>query len=115
MKLTPVKSIPQGRGSGQTALFDRVFPTPVQRTIAQNPGQPFRVGGILFTAKQVSALAAKARKEGYALVSRQIHEPEQNDWELYGNAEPKNQADRRVVFITFTPALLNKKKGKQNE
>lgn len=115
MKLTPVKSLPQGRGGNQVALFDRVFPTPVRRKLALTPGQAFRVDDVLFTFSQVSTLTSKARREGYTIMSRAIHNPAQNDWELFDNATPKNQADRRVVFITFTPAMLNKKKGKQND
>lgn len=110
MRLTPVNEIPKGCTISENSMFARVFPREARRKLALTPGQAFRVDDVLFTFSQVSTLVSKARREGYTIMSRAIHNPAQNDWELFDNATPKDQTDRRVVFITFTPAMLNKKK-----
>ena len=111
MKLTPVNEIPKGCTISENSMFARVFPREARRKLALTPGQAFRVDGALFTMGQVNALAARARREGYKIVSRPTHADDQDGWAMFENAKPKDQADRRVVFITFTPATLNKKKG----
>ncbi len=87
-----------------------MFPREARRKLALTPGQAFRVDGALFTMGQVNALSARGRREGYKIVSRPIHADDQDGWAMFENSKPKDQADRRVVFITFTPAALNQKK-----
>jgi hypothetical protein len=110
MKLTPVNEIPKGCTISENSMFARVFPREARRKLALTPGQAFRVNSALFTMGQVNALAARARREGYKIVSRPTHADDQDEWDMFENSKPKDQADRRVVFITFTPAMLNKKK-----
>lgn len=110
MRLTPVNEIPKGCTISENSMFARVFPREARRKLALTPGQAFRVDDVLFTFSQVSTLTSKARREGYKIVSRPTHADDQDGWAMFENAKPKDQADRRVVFITFTPATLNKKK-----
>ena len=115
MRLTPVNEIPKVCTISENSMFARVFPREARRKLALTPGQAFRVDGALFTMDQVNALSDRARREGYKIVSRPTHADDQDEWEMFENAKPKDQADRRVVFITFTPAMLRREKKEQDK
>ena len=115
MRLTPVNEIPKVCTISENSMFARVFPREARRKLVLTPGQAFRVDGALFTMDQVNALSDRARREGYKIVSRPTHADDQDEWEMFENAKPKDQADRRVVFITFTPAMLRREKKEQDK